>query len=1135
MNFIKKLINLALVFALLLTSFAPYMTSADEDVIDNYSTLSTNVRLDTPVYDSDGNLVDMQGGKRVGAVFNNQPNYLSPSAWNGLLSGGSYTYGTQGSVYAQSWRQVICNDSDATTEERVCPTGYEENSSGLCVTTKTLTEEKICPDGSLEDEDGNCIKNITTSTQTPTCPTGYTLSSDGTTCTKAATYSCPTGYTLSGTTCSKTVNAFTSTRNISTGSYYITTSNDSSSQLAIGSSSGSASTTTITPDSGNSSYLATISSTTSKGKTYYTIKFGDYYVGVQSQTTGYGNSRTTTYSISFSTNGNNNSSYQWSYSNGVFTNRNYTSYQLAVSNSTLTVSTTGTQFYLTKIDPSTETTDATKTTYSNQTPTCNSGYTLENGVCAAKGSTVTVDKVCPTDYELKNGECQKNVTISSAKTCPSGYRMVNGTCQKTKCNDYTITGDNITFEEADNTAVEVRKTVTATENFQDTGLYKVEFSGRGKITSYTPYVVIVFDNSNSMNITGSYNKYMSAVNSYKTFAKDLLENNPNAQIAMVSFAGGYSNSNSASYCTKISNGTNTYSATKFGESGNYFTNGNNQYSKDEYLCLDYKNTNGNGTQATDSPFDDAVVLRDFDNSNLDDIRPPQPGTSEQFGGASSTNLYAGLYEARKLLDGVTGMKYIVVLSDGAPTTTYCVEDEPETIYKGVSRNVEGISNYGWADEKNVGGYSDNQQGVIDDTIAYANIIKENDDVKIITLAYDADTTASNTLISVSSGDNYHFDGNDENVKEVMVNISTKISDLAKSKVADIVGGDFTFDTDYKDGVSGSVFYDNVVLTEEWQELGYFYIKIDPETSDGWYYTNGGFTFAYYDSSGQIQSIQCIDDPAIWWEQKTHSYTIKYYYDDGDGYKQYDWSPDTTEDSIKLTKVGDEITTKFSVSYDEVSGEYRTSNYNYELVSVKYQDLNGVDVLKNNGKYSETMSTNDSKNVISVYYKARKTLSLQKKLKNYESDDYIKDDDTEFKFKIEFSVLPDEDDTYIYMYKGKKCNFKFEDDTNYGYITLKANESIGFINLPSDIKYTITELNTDGYVVDILCNNKNVTSIKDNILDESTSITFINIAGYELPETGSSYMLIMFIIALLCFITPIIDRLYNFYKYGYDIS
>ncbi|MGN1371688.1 MAG: SpaA isopeptide-forming pilin-related protein [Candidatus Coprovivens sp.] len=104
--------------------------------------------------------------------------------------------------------------------------------------------------------------------------------------------------------------------------------------------------------------------------------------------------------------------------------------------------------------------------------------------------------------------------------------------------------------------------------------------------------------------------------------------------------------------------------------------------------------------------------------------------------------------------------------------------------------------------------------------------------------------------------------------------------------------------------------------------------------------------------------------------------------------------------------------------------------------------------------------------------------------------------------------------------------------------LKDGDYIIIKGLPITSQYEVKELTTNGYVVKNKINSGDrVTSALANCNDPSCSIkngstqevTFYNIAGYILPATGKSGMLILLIIASLLLIVPVINIGYMLYK------
>lgn len=182
-------------------------------------------------------------------------------------------------------------------------------------------------------------------------------------------------------------------------------------------------------------------------------------------------------------------------------------------------------------------------------------------------------------------------------------------------NSITVTEGNL-VKQGD---IQINKTVS---KIDDNGNYKVTFEVKGKdVETHTSnkkdvYAVVVLDKSNSM--CNSYNcsrdeKWTSAVNGAKTFAKTLHKKIPTANIALVTFAD-----------------------------------------KDGFLGI------------FDNAYNDAQVLRNFDNKDFSNVNFGTPN--------GGTNLYAGLYEANELLTASNikkdAIKYVVVISDGEPTLYY---------------------------------------------------------------------------------------------------------------------------------------------------------------------------------------------------------------------------------------------------------------------------------------------------------------------------------------------------------------------------------------------------------------------------------------------------------------------------------
>ena len=479
--------------------------------------------------------------------------------------------------------------------------------------------------------------------------------------------------------------------------------------------------------------------------------------------------------------------------------------------------------------------------------------------------------------------------------------------------------------------VQVTKTVSKTDV---EGKYKVTFEVKGKDKKTTSevqkpvYAVVVFDRSNSMSEIPF--KYRNAKSGARTFANTLLKKIPNANLALVAFSG------------------------------------NNGYN--------------------DSAFDDAEVLREFSNSNFDNVN-----FGNTYGG---TNLYAGLYEANKLLSNKNvvpsdAIKYVVVISDGEPTFYY--DDNGYTL---------GNGQYMDADNKSK-------------TIDMATTVKKQ--AEIFAIGYNYRGTILN---NIATSDKHVVNSDPETVANAFSNIAETISKAyagTDAILTDGIGAKFSM-TDAEGNTYTSEKFD---ITETGKTFS-FDITIDDDkiTEDGWYPTNAGFSLTYTDADGNKQTITCDENPEVYWEVDKYDYTIEYYYNnvkDADltetgtlakgkefgvtdekikantkyGYKFDKATPDKTsaissekENVIKVYYVADETQTKkisYTVNYYK-DGVLQTSDTEKVTKTIQVLETTGkVDISKINvtNKYvgykfdktnpsviPETFKNGD---VIDVYY------------------------------------------------------------------------------------------------------------------------------------------------------------------------
>ena len=386
-----------------------------------------------------------------------------------------------------------------------------------------------------------------------------------------------------------------------------------------------------------------------------------------------------------------------------------------------------------------------------------------------------------------------------------------------KNNEVTNNGQSATVSAGDASVdggVKVTKTVSKTET---EGRYKVELKVEGKdkkITSTTKkdiYAVVVMDYSNSMDETST--KWSSAVAGAQAFAKKLLSIDSNAQIALVGYSGD-----------------------------------------DDYNIL------GTGISIIAHPYDDAGVIRDFDNKEF-------PGRI--FGEPSgATNITAGLYEANKLLSGVsnTANKYIVLISDGAPTLYY---DN-----NGYTRGEGGNTN----------------KATYDATISMANTIK-NKNITIFTIGYELDKVnyvdangevkkkAEDILREIATSDKNsdfsHFvEANPNSVAEAFTNIAestAKVKAGTNAVLIDNIGDAFTVvdnnDIEIINENGKTSVKMNIGDITEKGTTKTFYIDINKDVTKGWYNTNAGFELTYTNWDKKSDSVKGTENAQVFWGAK----------------------------------------------------------------------------------------------------------------------------------------------------------------------------------------------------------------------------------------------------------------------------
>lgn len=472
--------------------------------------------------------------------------------------------------------------------------------------------------------------------------------------------------------------------------------------------------------------------------------------------------------------------------------------------------------------------------------------------------------------------------------------------------------------------IQINKTVS---KIDDNGNYKVTFEVKGKdVETHTSnkkdvYAVVVLDKSGSM--CNSYNcskdeKWTSAVDGAKTFASTLHEKLPNAKIALVTFSG----------------------------------------------------SKGWG----DNAYNDTEKLRDFAKADFSNVNFGYPD--------GGTNLYAGLYEANKLLTSKKvpkdAIKYVVVISDGEPT--YYYDDNGYTKGQGSYMNATTEAK----------------------TKEMAKTVQKS--AEVFAIGYDYNGTI---LSEVASGADHVYLSDPTTIVTKFTDIATimgKANAGSDATLTDNIGAKFIM-TDAQGNKYTSEKFD---ITEAGKTFS-FNIKINEEdiTEDGWYPTNADFELTYTDPNGTTKTIKSIKNPEVYWVAKRYDYKIEYYYDEQIDNTLTETGKDVkgkeitvSEESIKNnTKEGysfvntDPSTRKIVISSSEenvIRVYYERNSYDYEVhyffngnedeslierKSAKYNDVINTytDKVKTGYKLQKvenlplTVTEDKTKNVINVYY------------------------------------------------------------------------------------------------------------------------------------------------------------------------
>ena len=244
--------------------------------------------------------------------------------------------------------------------------------------------------------------------------------------------------------------------------------------------------------------------------------------------------------------------------------------------------------------------------------------------------------------------------------------------------------------------------------------------------------------------------------------------------------------------------------------------------------------------------------------------------------------------------------------------------------------------------------------------------------------------------------------------------------------------------------------------------------------------------------------------------------------------------DNSGNYIEDTNLRQNLKAAHNQTVSELTSEIMDNTHlkdGYKFVEVKDEDYILIDELDN--KYSIVVDKNSQKNIIRVYYEKIFTLNIKKLVDEF---DQTKPEMTkEFQFEIKLTDNSNRPIAGNYLYKLNDETTKKEivfNESGIAIFNLKHNDTIKFVNLPKNINYEIKELYSDGFVVEITYPNSSTdinTTTGTLNLNSNQEVTFLNITGYILPETGSSKTIILAMVTIFLLGTPVIYLIYSFIK------
>ena len=198
-----------------------------------------------------------------------------------------------------------------------------------------------------------------------------------------------------------------------------------------------------------------------------------------------------------------------------------------------------------------------------------------------------------------------------------------------------------------------------------------------------------------------------------------------------------------------------------------------------------------------------------------------------------------------------------------------------------------------------------------------------------------------------------------------------------------------------------------------------------------------------------------------------------------------------------------------------------SGHKYILHEIKTDEYHDLDETEYKFEVSYGNTTPDFKDKEIINHHKTKNLTIEKVV---EGVSYNKS----FKFEINAKYKDENiNGKFIATINNKEEEVEFIDGKLE--ISLKDKDEITIKGLPYEMKFTIKELDSEGFIVKYKINSSKViysNSTEEITLDNDVNILFTNISGYQLPATGSAGMLILLIIGSLLMVTPVIYIIKN---------